>query len=164
MGMRSIDYGSVFMYKNGFRVYPFGEPGEDILLIDRRKAQGYNRFLGNRDLIGRIEIYGEQPELKETTTRDGGLIKTETYHQFVDFFINYVLTRLENYVVKVIRWGDEKLIKETGEILPELWPKDVKVEILEIITGFINSKNIIDIQYNKDFLEIICYTFSVICN
>ena len=155
MGMRSIDYGSVFMYKNGFRVYPFGEPGEDILLIDRRKAQGYNRFLGNRDLIGRIEIYGEQPELKETTTRDGGLIKTETYHQFVDFFINYVLTRLENYVVKVIRWGDEKLIKETGEILPELWPKDVKVEILEIITGFINSKNIIDIQYNKDFLEII---------
>lgn len=155
MGMRSVDYGSVFMYKNGFRVYPFGEPGEDILLIDRRKAQGYNRFLGNRDLIGRVEIYGEQPELKETTTRDGGLIKTETYHQFVNFFYDYVLTRLENYVVKVIRWGDEKLIKETGEILPELWPKDVKVEILEIITGFINSKDIIDIQYNKDFLEII---------
>lgn len=155
MGMRSVDYGSVFMYKNGFRVYPFGEPGEDILLIDRRKAQGYNRFLGNRDLIGRIEIYGEQPELKETTTRDGGLIKTETYHQFVDFFYDYVLKRLENYVVNVIRWGDERVNKETGELNPELWAKDVKVEILELITGFINSKDIIDIQYNKDFLEII---------
>ncbi|MCA0959720.1 ATP-binding protein [Muricauda ruestringensis] len=155
MGMRSVDYGSVFMYKNGFRVYPFGEPGEDLLLIDRRKAQGYNRFLGNRDLIGRIEIYGEQPELKETTTRDGGLIKTDTYLQFVDFFYDYVLKRLENYVVNVIRWGDERVNKETGEINPELWAKDVKVEILEIITGFINSKDIIDIQYNKDFLEII---------
>jgi signal transduction histidine kinase len=155
MGMRSVDYGSVFMYKNGFRVYPFGEPGEDILLIDRRKAQGYNRFLGNRDLIGRIEIYGEQPELKETTTRDGGLIKTETYHQFVDFFYDYVLKRLENYVVNVIRWGDERVNKETGELNPELWAKDVKVEILELITGFINSKDIIDIQYNKDFLQII---------
>ena len=155
MGMRSVDYGSVFMYKNGFRVYPFGEPGEDLLLIDRRKAQGYNRFLGNRDLIGRVEIYGEQPELKETTTRDGGLIKTDTYFQIENFFYDYVLKRLENYVVNVIRWGDERVNKETGEINPELWAKDVKVEILEIITGFINSKDIIDIQYNKDFLEII---------
>ncbi|WP_273005143.1 ATP-binding protein, partial [Leeuwenhoekiella blandensis] len=157
MGMRSVDYGSVFMYKNGFRVYPFGEPGEDLLLIDRRKAQGYNRFLGNRDLIGRIEISGEQPELKETTTRDGGLIKTETYYQFVEFFYDYVLKRLENYVVNVIRWGDERVNKETGESNAELWAKDVKVEILELITGFINSKDIIDIQYNKDFLEIIEY-------
>ena len=155
MGMRSVKYGSVFMYKNGFRVYPYGEPGEDLLLIDRRKAQGYNRFLGNRDLIGRIEIYGEQPELKETTTRDGGLIKTQTYHQFVDFFYDYVLKRLEKYVVNVIRWGDERVNKETGELNPELWAKDVKVEILELISGFINSKDIIDIQYNKDFLEII---------
>ena len=102
----------------------------------------------------RIEISGEQPELKETTTRDGGLIKTETYYQFVEFFYDYVLKRLENYVVNVIRWGDERVNKETGESNAELWAKDVKVEILELITGFINSKDIIDIQYNKDFLEI----------
>ena len=105
----------------------------------------------------RIEISGEQPELKETTTRDGGLIKTETYYQFVEFFYDYVLKRLENYVVNVIRWGDERVNKETGESNAELWAKDVKVEILELITGFINSKDIIDIQYNKDFLEIIEY-------
>ena len=155
MGMEPVKYGSVFMYKNGFRVYPYGEEGDDTLQIDRRKAQGYNRFLGNRDLIGRIEIDGEQPELRETTSRDGGLVKTNSYMQLVDFFENHVLKRLENYVVNVIRWGDEKLIKETGELLPVLWPKDVKIEILEIITGFINSKNIVDIQYDKDFLKII---------
>lgn len=155
MGMHSIDYGSVFMYKNGFRVYPFGEQGEDILLIDRRKGQGYNRFLGNRDLIGRIEINGEQPELKETTTRDGGLIKTGTYYQLVDFFYDYVLKRLENYVVNIIQWGDERINKDTGEVTPELWAKDVKIQILELISGFINSKDIIDIQYNKDFLKVI---------
>lgn len=155
MGMHSIDYGSVFMYKNGFRVYPFGEQGEDILLIDRRKGQGYNRFLGNRDLIGRIEINGEQPELKETTTRDGGLIKTETYYQLVNFFYDYVLKRLEHYVVNIIQWGDKRINKETGEVTPELWAKDVKIQILELISGFINSKDIIDIQYNKDFLKII---------
>lgn len=155
MGMEPVKFGSVFMYKNGFRVYPYGEPGEDLLLIDNRKQQGYNRFLGTRDLIGRIEINGEQPELKETTSRDGGLVKTPTYYNLVEFFYDYVLKRLENYVVNVIQWGDEKVNKETGEIRPELWAKDVKIQILELISGFINTKNVIDIQYDKDFLEII---------
>ena len=155
MGMDSVKYGSIFIYKNGFRIYPYGEEGEDMLSIDRRKAQGYNRNLGTRDLIGRIEISGEQSELRETTSRDGGLVQTQTYNNLVTFFYDYVLKRLENYVVNIIRWGDEKLIKETGETLPVLWPQDVKIEILELITGFINSKNIIDIQYDDDFLKII---------
>lgn len=155
MGMEPVKFGSVFMYKNGFRVYPYGEPGEDLLLIDNRKQQGYNRFLGTRDLIGRIEINGEQPNLKETTSRDGGLVKTPTYYNLVEFFYDYVLKRLESYVVNIIQWGDEKINKETGEIHPELWAKDVKIQILELISGFINSKNILDIQYDKDFLEII---------
>lgn len=155
MGMPSVVYGSVFMYKNGFRVYPYGEEGEDLLLIDRRKQQGFNRFLGTRDLIGRIEINGEQAELKETTSRDGGLVKTQTYRDLVDFFYDYVLKRLETYVVNIIQWGDERVNKETGEVTPELWAKDVKIQILELISGFINSKDIIDIQYDKDFLKII---------
>jgi hypothetical protein len=155
MGMEPVKYGSIFMYKNGFRVYPYGEEGEDLLQIDRRKAQGYNRFLGTRDLIGRIEINGEQPELKETTSRDGGLRKTETYYNLVNFFYDFVLKRLENYVVNIIQWGDERLNKETGETRPELWAKDVKIQILELISGFINSKNIVDIHYDKNFLEII---------
>jgi hypothetical protein len=156
MGVRSVDYGTVFMYKNGFRVYPFGEPGEDLLLIDRRKAQGYNRFLGNRDIIGRIEINGKQEELRETSSRDGGLVKTATYYQLVKFFEEFVLKRLENYVVNVIKWGDERIDEETGEVIqPELLAKDVKIQILELITGFIKSDNIIDIDYDKNFLRII---------
>lgn len=155
MGMEPVKYGSVFMYKNSFRVYPFGEEGEDILLIDRRKGQGYNRFLGNRDLIGRIEINGEQPNLRETSSRDGGLVKTDAYHHMVEFFYEYVLKKLENYVVNIIQWGDERVNKETGEVTPELWAKDVKIQILELISGFINSKDIIDIRYDKDFLKII---------
>lgn len=156
MGMEPVKYGSVFMYKNGFRVYPYGEEGEDLLLIDRRKQQGFNRFLGTRDLIGRIEINGEQPELKETTSRDGGLVKTKTYRDLVEFLYDYVLKRLENYVVNIIAWGDPEIDKITKEVIrPELWAKDVKVQILELISGYINSKDIIEIQYDKDFLKII---------
>jgi signal transduction histidine kinase len=156
MGLESVRYGSVFMYKNGFRIYPFGEPGEDLLQIDNRKQQGYNRFLGTRDLIGRIEINGANDELRETSSRDGGLVKTKPYTDLLDFFEKYVLMRLENYVVNIIKWGDEKFDDKTGELIhPELWAKDVKIQILEMITGFIKSDNIIDIDYDNDFLKII---------
>lgn len=87
MGVNSVEYGSVFIYKNGFRIYPFGEEGDDTLQIDRRKQQGFYRFLGTRDLIGRIEINGEKSNLKETTSRDGGLIKNESWEQLYNFFM-----------------------------------------------------------------------------
>ena len=57
MGIQSVEYGSVFLYKNGFRIYPYGDPGDDSWRIDARKQQGYNRYLGSRDLIGKVEIH-----------------------------------------------------------------------------------------------------------
>jgi len=179
MGINQINFGSVFMYKNGFRIYPFGEMGDDTLLIDRRKQQGYRRFLGSRDLIGRIEISGDNPELRETSSRDGGLFKTKTYNELVKFFYGFALKRLERYAVEVIRWGDEREIKETGEILPTITSQDVKIKILndsrdlfytsnkslrerinQEIIGFIkwlviNPEYIEEIEYDKDFFRIV---------
>lgn len=155
MGVNSVEYGSVFIYKNGFRIYPFGEEGDDTLHIDRRKQQGFYRYLGTRDLIGRIEINGERSDLKETTSRDGGLIKNDSFEQLVSLFYDKALRRLEAYTVGIIKWGDQKFDKETGEIIqPELRPEDVKDKILDIIRSLTKAKDVIDIQYNKDFLSI----------
>lgn len=155
MGVNSVEYGSVFIYKNGFRIYPFGEEGDDTLQIDRRKQQGFYRYLGTRDLIGRIEINGEKSNLKETTSRDGGLIKNESWEQLCNFFYDKALKRLESYTVGIIKWGDEKFDKETGEIIqPELKPEDVKDKIFDIITSLTRAKDVLDISYNKDFLQI----------
>ena len=102
MGVDSVKYGSVFIYKNGFRIYPFGEEGDDTLKIDRRKQQGFYRFLGTRDLLGRIEINGERSDLRETTSRDGGFVKNESWNQLVEFFYDKALRRLETYTVGII--------------------------------------------------------------
>lgn len=155
MGVDSVKYGSVFIYKNGFRIYPFGEEGDDTLQIDRRKQQGFYRYLGTRDLIGRIEVNGEQSGLRETTSRDGGFIRNESWDQLVEFFYDKALRRLESYTVGIIKWGDEKFDKETGEIIqPELKPEDVKDKILDIISNLTKAKEVIDVQYNQDFLQI----------
>ena len=67
MGIKSADYGSVFLYKNGIRIYPFGEPGEDSFSLDKRQQKRLGDHVGTSELIGRIEISGENEEFKETT-------------------------------------------------------------------------------------------------
>jgi hypothetical protein len=55
VGLPSIQFGSVFLFRNGFRVYPVGEDGDDWFGFNRRKQQGYSRFLGTREVIGRVD-------------------------------------------------------------------------------------------------------------
>lgn len=156
MGVEPINYGSVFMYKNGFRIYPFGEEGEDTLGLNQRKTQGYNRYLGTRELIGRIEIDGENREFIETTSRDGGLIKNKSYEELVDFVYEKALRRLEKYVVNIIKWGEAyKINKEDIDQQPALNPSDVKGEIIRVIERLTNSKGILSVEYDKDFFNII---------
>ena len=153
MQVAPINFGSVFVYKNGFRIYPYGEPKDDSLGIDKRKQQGYNRFLGTRDLIGRIELWGECPGLTETTSRAGGFIKTAEFEELASLFIDFALKRLEKYAVDVIKWGDDKLDKATGSSKP-IEPDDVRTEILEIILRLTKSRDYIDVGYDDKFLKI----------
>ncbi len=156
MGISSVEYGSVFLYKNGFRIYPFGETGDDSLKIDRRKQQGYSRNLGTRDLLGRIEIYGLNENLKESTSRAEGLIKSEEYFLLLDFFENKVLKRLEDYVVNIIEWGDDRIFELDEKVnLPGLSPEDVKKEITDYIKKLSNAKNVISISYDEKFIDIL---------
>jgi hypothetical protein len=74
MGVRTRDYGSIFVYKNNIRIYPYGEPNEDSFNLDKRKAQKPSVYLGNKDLIGRIEIV-KNDDFKETSSRGDGFIR-----------------------------------------------------------------------------------------
>ena len=155
MGITPVNYGSVMVYKNGFRIYPYGEPGEDLFYIDRRKSQGRNRYLGTRDIIGRILILGENNDFMETTSRDGGFVFNETISMFYDFFTRRVLRTLEKYVVDVINWGDpEKEDFERG-VEQGLLPKDVAGKILEQFAGYSNAKrnDLISFEYNNNLIE-----------
>ena len=155
MGMQPVEYGSIFLYKSGFRVYPFGDNKQDLLGLERRKQQGHNRYLGTRDLTGRIEINGKNENLKETTSRDGGLIRNENYDSLLEFFYDFGLKRLERYVVDVIKWGDEYKIPGLDRLAPALKPEDVKDQITEIVANLTSTKGLVNLEYDKDFLNII---------
>ncbi len=155
MGITPVNYGSVMVYKNGFRIYPYGEPGEDLFYIDKRKSQGRNRYLGTRDIIGRIQILGENDAFTETTSRDGGFVFNETVSMFYDFFTRRVLRTLEKYVVDVINWGDPEKEEYEQGVDQGLLPEDVAEKILKQFVGYSNSKrnDLISFEYNENLIE-----------
>lgn len=151
MGVQPVKYGSVFLYKNGFRIYPYGESGEDIFGINRRKQQGQRRFIGTRDILGRVEIFGENDEFKESTSRDGGLIKNDSYNELQEFFVKTV-RRLEKYVVDVTSWGTMAITDEVVDGF-NLSPDETKKQIKGYIQLLTNTKDILEINYDENFLE-----------
>lgn len=145
MKVNTVSFGSVFLYKNGFRVFPFGEEGDDSLKIDRRKQQGYARFLGTRDIIGFIEIKSaNEDDFKETSSRDGGLIETRAYKDLQEYFFQNVLRRLEIYVVDTLDWT---YVRETQT---EINPEKKKAEIIQLIEKLTQSDNFVEIEYGYD--------------
>lgn len=174
MGVQPVSYGNVFLFRNGFRILPYGEWNDDSWGLNYRQQQGYNRFLGTRDLFGRVDIETDNPNLiKEVSSRDGGLIRTEASQQLMDFF-TLIHRRLERYVVGVL-WGEGFIRKDyfvnqasalnarkklefdkdsdTAEHLFENIGS--KVDFLQLIKTLVNDKSINVIQYNEELANIV---------
>jgi len=96
-GLRVREYGNIRLYRDSFRVYPYGEAKNDWLDIDRRQSQGTMRFLGTRDLIGYVQISKENNlNLKPLTNRQG-LEENEAFEELRKFIIDACIKNLESY-------------------------------------------------------------------
>ncbi|WP_310452882.1 ATP-binding protein [Sulfuritalea sp.] len=102
-GLRLVSFGSIFLFLNGFRVAPYGDRGNDWLGLDVRKTQGTTRYLGNRDIVGRIEVSGSEDDFKPVSSREG-LKNTKAFGQLREGFFLDVLRRLERFVVDGLGW------------------------------------------------------------
>lgn len=132
MGVQPAHFGSIFLYKNGFRISPYGDDGDDSFGINTRQAQKFFNRLGTRDLIGRIEILGDNPNLKEASNRNSGLVKNEYYDSLVSCFKVNCLEKLESYVTKVTWKTKEDSFKSDVSALNTIAAKSA---LLEIIAG-----------------------------
>ncbi|MEP3386074.1 MAG: ATP-binding protein, partial [Flavobacteriaceae bacterium] len=180
MGVQVVNFGSVFLFKNGFRVQPFGEVGDDSWGLDYRAQQGYNRFLGTRDLFGKVEMLtNNSDQFKEVSSRDGGLVETIGYHQLMNAFKEKGLVRLERYVVGVL-WGegfkkrkyfgegndanklaesfrdklksDDKVSDNTSAVESNLGSK---LDFIQIVKSLTTNKEIEVLNFNRDFVNLI---------
>ena len=147
MGVRAGDYGSVFLYKNGIRIYPFGEPGQDSFELDKRQQRRIGDFVGTSELIGRIEILGENDEFKETTSRGDGLIKNASYNQLVSFFISKVIVRLESFRKYVYKYGIDLEDYDDSTLSKE--------KIVRLIADISSNDSLESLIINPNIIEIV---------
>lgn len=175
MDIEPVNYGNVFLFKNGFRVQPYGNVGDDSWEIDNRKQQGFKRFLGTRDLFGKVDLITENfSEFKEVSSRDGGLVQTIGKKLLFEIFLEKALKRLERYVVGVL-WGeafkrknyflDESIADKYRDELVNDKDKDSyedalrnlgsKIDFVNLIKTLSDDKEIRIISYNKELVNLV---------
>lgn len=80
--------GGIRLYRNGFRVLPYGEPKDDWLGLDLRYSSESgitNIPFSNNNLFGFVEIIDKEGvRFQETASREG-LIENLAYSELVDF-------------------------------------------------------------------------------
>lgn len=112
-GLRVREYGNIRLYRDDFRIYPYGETDNDWLNLDRRQTQGLMRFFGTRDLIGYVQISKENnTELKPLTNRQG-LEENAAFSQLRQFVVDVCITTLESYYFNKIKVGKNETIRKT---------------------------------------------------
>ena len=161
-GIRSVDFGSIFLFIDGFRVPPYGDDGDDWLGLEIRKGQGYNRFLGTREIVGRIEVNNNQDKFIIISNRSG-VVNNVAFGQLTKSTTPYgffykTFRRLERFVVEGIGWDKIGNIKSESSEKGEKYKLDDLTrskQILSVIKNLIeaNDTQIISININEDFVS-----------
>ena len=153
VGIRPHEYGNVKVFKDNFRIVPYGEPHNDWLEIDKKHAQGMFRTFGTRDIIGNVFLDGESllklGALKEATDRVGFIEDSEEFTTLKDFVWHNIRV-LEQYVFYRIK----KDTQAASEIVKEE-TSQLKKELNNSLTSFkiiLEESEIIDVQ-KKDLLK-----------
>lgn len=149
-GIRSVDFGSVFLFINGFMIPPYGEEGNDWLGLEIRRGQGHNRFLSTRELVGRVEIKDSQNNFKIVSSREG--VVNDVYFQQLtgsvdnkkgtkEGYFYHTLKRLEKYVVDGLKWDritgdddlqeDESISKRRAKIIKDFEARTQSISPIE---------------------------------
>ena len=83
------------IYRDGFRVLPYGEPGNDWLRLDSRRVQNPTLRLSNNQVVGYVLISADDnPLLRDQSNREG-LIEGPALHDLRELIIK-VLAELES--------------------------------------------------------------------
>ncbi len=117
----SKEQGGIRLYRNGFRVLPYGESNDDWLDIDRRwsGASGVTNVpFGNKNLFGFVEIIDPTGALFQETASREGLINNEPFNELADFLHKAFIAaqnRMASAIKKIRKPNNKPPILKGGE-------------------------------------------------
>lgn len=149
MGLTTNQYGNVKIFKDNFRIMPYGEANNDWLEIDRRHAQGIFRTVGTRDIVGHILLSHSSTSknhvLKEATDRMGFIEDVEEF-KHLKLFVWEIIKRLEDYIFLKVK----AKAKETTQILKSESSSIKKnaEDLISVFNKIVDTSDLPEIQKN----------------
>jgi signal transduction histidine kinase len=106
--------GGIRIYRDGIRIYDFGEPGNDWLNLDLRRVNTPTARTSNNQILGALRLNATaSADLREKTNREG-FIENKAFADFRDTVIS-VLTQAEAEKTKDQRRVREIFGRGTGK-------------------------------------------------
>lgn len=111
--------GGIRLYRNGFRVLPYGEPKDDWLKLDASiRQRSILPVHGNINFFGFVELTDNEKKFNETSSREG-LMENEAFIQLQNFVYRTLITG----VIKVAEIRNIKIVsgqKKEGKIYEKI--------------------------------------------
>jgi len=108
--------GGVKVFRDGLRVYDYGEPENDWLGLDYRRFQQPTKAVSNNLILGAVYINRKDSfDLEEKTNREG-FVENDAYKAFK----NSILHSLD--IVETLRYTDKKKLKSIYGPTPKSAP------------------------------------------
>lgn len=78
------------IFRDGFRVKPYGDPGDDWLGLNLIRLNNPTGAFSNNTLMGVVEISDDKNPIRDTTTREG-LIKNDAFYDMRTFLLKCLM-------------------------------------------------------------------------
>lgn len=151
VGVQPNKFGHIFLFVNGFRVFPIGEEENDFWGMGYRKQQGSARYLGPRDVIGKVDISSPRLMFREASSRDAGLIENSAVLSMKDAVEKYALRRLEKYV-NGIAWKDK--LDRFREDASGLDQPQARARLVEVLSSLLGSRNVEVLEFAEHLFSL----------
>jgi len=103
--------GGLMVYRDGFRVNPYGDPEDDWLDLDRKALASTGYKVNRRQIIGKVEISSIfNPGLVDQTNREG--IRDSEEKQVLVNLLKYIVKEFRTFLNQV-----DKKVKATEPLL-----------------------------------------------
>lgn len=93
--------GGLMIFRDGFRVNPYGGPGDDWLELDRQAFKSSGYLLNSDQIIGRVQISSDHnPRLVDQTNREG--LRDNFEFQALKRLLHHFITHdLKHYIDRI---------------------------------------------------------------
>ncbi|PRY23160.1 signal transduction histidine kinase [Aliiruegeria haliotis] len=151
MGVRPVEFGSIFLFLNGFRISPIGDETDDTFGLNRRKQQGQSRYFGTRDVLGRVDVLARPKLFREVSSRDAGLVEDARSRALYEAIRTNMVFRLERYVVGV-NWQDKQ--DQDRDTADGLETDSARSRVLTVVGNLARSTDVVIDYFDKDIVKV----------